>query len=70
MISIDPYWFIIFFAIGMFFVYISTPRPDIIIKYPTPDQADQLTYKNKSGTCYKYNTAEVTCSADAKDFKL
>jgi len=70
MINIDPYWFIIFFCLGMFFVYISTPSPDIIVKYPTPDQVDQLTYKDAAGMCYKYKAEEVVCPADPKVFKL
>ena len=34
------YWF--------FFVYILTPTPDIILKYPTPDNAGSIIYKDKA----------------------
>jgi hypothetical protein len=67
---IDPYWFIVFFCIGMFFVYISTPTPELIIKYPTPDQVDDLLYKDLAGSCYRYKTEEVTCPSNPKEFKL
>ena len=37
-------------------------------KYPTPDNAGKLTYKDKNDVCYKYSGKEVSC--DAKDIVL
>jgi len=38
--------FIIAFAIGIFYVYISTPKPKIVIKYPTPYNSNKIVYRN------------------------
>ena len=38
--------FIIAFSIGMFYVYIASPKPKIVIKYPTPYNANKIVYKN------------------------
>ena len=54
--------FIIAFAIGIFYVYISSPKPKIIIKYPTPYNADKIVYKNDYDICYKYQVEEVKCT--------
>lgn len=60
--------FIVFFsafAIGIFFVYISTPKQKIIIKYPTPYNSSKIVYKNENDFCYKYDVQEVKCTDKA-----
>lgn len=54
--------FFVAFAIGIFYVYISTPKPKIIIKYPTPYNANKIVYRNDNDICYKYQVEEVKCS--------
>ena len=49
--------FIISLAIGIFLVYVSNPRPSVIYVYPTPDNLDQMQYKDQSGTCFGFETA-------------
>ncbi len=58
---IEPFYFFMALFIGMFLVYISTPVPDIVIKYPLPDEVDNIVYKDEADTCYKYNITEVNC---------
>jgi hypothetical protein len=57
--------FIIAFAIGILYVYVSAPKPKIIIKYPTPFNADKIVYKNENDICYKYKVEEVKCNDKA-----
>jgi len=64
--SFNIFAFIIAFAIGIFYVYISTPKPKIIIKYPTPYNADKIVYRHSDNdTCYKFKVDEVKCTPDA-----
>jgi len=56
--------FIVSLAIGIFLVYISNPKPDIIYVYPKPDNLDKLQYKDKSGTCFRFQAEEVACPKD------
>ena len=53
--------FLISFFIGLLITYLITPFPEIIIKYPTPETANNITYKDKADTCYKYKSTEVSC---------
>ena len=53
--------FIISFFVGMFFVYITMPIPDVIFKYPTPINSGKIIYKDNSDTCYVYDAEEVSC---------
>ena len=57
--------FFIAFSIGMFYVYIDTPKPRMIIKYPTPYNAENIVYKGLTGDCYKFRMQEVPCTEDA-----
>ena len=39
--------FIISLAIGLFMCYITAPPPDIIVVYPTPENINQIQYKDR-----------------------
>ena len=56
--------FFIAFAIGIFITYINYPQKKIIIQWPTPKNAEKITYKDYSNTCYKYKAGEVACPDD------
>jgi len=59
--NIDPWWFFISLFVGLFIVYCTTPHPDIIIKYPTPENASHSIFEDDSNNCYKFVTHEVDC---------
>lgn len=62
--NIDTKWFLISFAVGLFLVYCSAPKPEVIIKYPTPDNADNTIFKDDSENCYKFDVSRVKCPAN------
>lgn len=53
--------FLISLAIGLLFVYLSNPEPTFIYVYPTPDNVNKITYKDKASNCFKFDAKEVTC---------
>lgn len=57
--------FFITFALGIFYVYISSPQARLIIKYPTPYNVNKVYYQNDDNMCYKYDAEEVKCTIDA-----
>jgi len=70
---IEPLYFFLSLFVGLFFVYISTPTPEIVFKYPMPENADKLVYQDDADTCYKYIVSEIKCPSDKskiKEFKL
>ena len=56
--------FIISFAIGLFFVYISSPDTKTVVVFPTPDNEEKVQYVDKTQSCYKYASSEVACPTD------
>jgi hypothetical protein len=56
-------------VIGLFVAYISTPPPDIVIKYPTPDNAGKVTYRDAADVCYKYKSKVVKCPTNPTDIE-
>jgi hypothetical protein len=43
-------------------------RP-IFYKWPTPDNAGKVNYKDKNGVCYQYESTEVDCAANKEKVK-
>tara|TARA_B110000971_G_C19890700_1_gene445170 strand:+ start:102 stop:356 length:255 start_codon:yes stop_codon:yes gene_type:complete len=61
---IDFKWFILSLSIGLLVVYLTMPKPTIILKYPTPENSDEMVFKDDVNNCYKFKTTEVSCSAE------
>ena len=59
--NIQPFWFFLSVFLGLFYVYITTPNPEIIMKYPTPENANDSIFDDDSNNCYKFITKEVDC---------
>lgn len=64
MLRINITVFIIAFSIGLFYCYIMTPPPEVILKFPSPYNAGKILYKDKAETCYKYKAEKVPCPLD------
>jgi hypothetical protein len=65
--------FIFGVIIGIVAIFFVQPSKNIVHKYPTPETADKLIYKDKNGVCYKYSAKEVNCDKNEsrlKDFPL
>jgi hypothetical protein len=56
--------FVIAFILGIAYVFLSTPQPKLVIKYPTPYNAKKLTYKGLSDECYQFEASETECTDD------
>lgn len=68
--QIDPFYFILALAVGLFFVYITNDNvPDVILMYPTPNNAGKVIYKDSADVCYKYEKEEVKCPTDKSKIK-
>ncbi len=66
---IDPFYFLIALAVGLLYTYLSAPKPEIVFKYPTPDNAGKITYVDDAGVCYKYKVDVASCPTDASKIK-
>ena len=53
--------FFIGLFVGLLLIIFFRPQKDTIYKYPHPQTVQQLVYKDRNGSCYKYNVKEVNC---------
>jgi hypothetical protein len=53
--------FFISFAVGMFLVYVFGEDLKKVYVYPTPDNVDNILFKDKTGKCVKYSMVETSC---------
>lgn len=61
---IKPFYFLLAFCIGLFFVYISDPPKKVIVRHPNPQNAGKTVYQNNDESCYQYIAKEVKCPLD------
>ena len=64
---IDPNAFFISLAIGLLIFYIIAPQKRIVIKYPNPENAGKVVYKDESDNCFKFKAEEVKCPSDKRN---
>jgi hypothetical protein len=67
--KIRPLYFIIAFTFGLLYCYLTKPKPNFVMKFPSPVNADNVTYKNEDGSCYKYKASKEECPIDKKLIK-
>lgn len=47
--------------LGFLIIYLTTPDPQVILKYPTIENINSTTYVDEKGQCYKYYTKQIQC---------
>tara|TARA_B100000575_G_C22944223_1_gene546377 strand:+ start:525 stop:761 length:237 start_codon:yes stop_codon:yes gene_type:complete len=66
---IDWKWFFISLSLGLFVTYIVDVGSKTIYVYPNPETQDKILYKDKVGTCFKFNSKKVKCPKDEKKIR-
>ena len=61
--------FLLSLTIGLFYTYITAPRPNVIFVYPTPENINQIQYKDEGGTCFGFDAQEISCPRDDKQIR-
>lgn len=61
---IRPRWFFAAFAIGLLYCYMTTPPPEVVVRFPSPYNAGKVVYKDAGDACFTYDAAEVDCPGD------
>ena len=57
-------YFVVSLAIGLLYVYVSTPSPRVVVQFPSPHNAGKILYRDRDNNCFKYDAQRVTCPAD------
>jgi hypothetical protein len=59
--------FIVSLAIGILFVYLTNPDKRKIFVYPSPDNVNNVQYKDSSGACFEFKETKIKCPENEKD---
>lgn len=62
--KIDLPSFLLSFAIGMLYIYLSTPPHKVVVKFPTPFNAGKVVYQDASENCFKISAEKLECPKD------
>lgn len=68
-LKIDIFYIFIGLCMGFFIVYVTSPPPKIVIKYPTLENIKDTTYIDEKGQCYKYYAKETKCSPNSSQLQ-
>ncbi len=65
-VSINAPGFLVAFALGMLYVYLSRPKPQVVVKFPSPYNAGFVYQESNGDGCFRYKATRVAC-ADAAE---
>jgi hypothetical protein len=57
------------FAVGLAVMMLTIPKPKVVVKFPSPETADEYTYRGAGGTCFKIAAENEECPADGKNVR-
>ena len=62
--KIQPLYFFIAFALGLLYCYVTKPKPDMVVKFPSPVNVGKVMYTSEDGSCYKFKADKESCPLD------
>jgi hypothetical protein len=62
--------FLISFAIGLFYIYISNPSTKKITVFPTDDNQNKFQFRDKADNCASFKRVHHECSNNAIDIPV
>lgn len=64
----DFKYFLISFAIGLLYIYITNEYKKVIVLYPNPHNLNKYTYKDKADNCFKYELEKTKCPSQKENY--
>ena len=61
---IDPFYFFLSLGVGFLIVYLITPPPQVVVKFPSPYNAGKVTYGDKTQGCFVFDAKSTECPLD------
>lgn len=58
--------FVLSFGIGILYIYVLTPAPKVVLKFPSPYNAGKIVYKDKADECFVFDAVKVDCTKNAR----
>lgn len=55
---------IISFIVGLGFVHFTAPPSRIVLIYPTPDNINEIQFKDATDNCFSFTDNQVKCPSD------
>jgi hypothetical protein len=65
--KIRPVWFFLSFGVGLLVCYMFTPPPPVVVRFPSPNNAGKVLYRDDEDNCYAYKADAVECTSKSKE---
>ena len=66
---IDFKFFLISLSLGLFLNYINDPNKKTIFVYPTPDNIQDVQFKDHTDKCFSFKARQVQCPKNEKEIE-
>jgi hypothetical protein len=60
--------FLVSFAVGLLYIYLTDDYKKVIIVYPTPMNKDKKLYVDKANNCFKYGLTQAECLSNKEEY--
>jgi len=67
--KIRLFYFVIAFSIGICIVYVTSPPPEVVLKFPSPANVGHIIYRDGSDNCYVYDSTKISCYDKVNKYK-
>jgi hypothetical protein len=67
---VKPLYFLVSLAIGLFIVYVFHPKPEVVVKFPSPYNAGNIIYRDAHDSCYEYKAIPTSCDGNELDLPV
>lgn len=56
------HWFLISFSVGVLYIYLISPKKELVFRFPNPNNLLKTVYNDKNHGCYKFKMKKQKCS--------
>lgn len=61
---LDPMCFFVALGLGFLIAYVTSPKPQLVLKFPTPSNCGKVVYRSPDGGCFRYKMETVDCEGE------
>jgi len=61
--------FFISFLLGLLFMYVMGPNTKTVFIYPSPENVNDILFRDNSNKCFKFHMIDTVCPAEQQKIK-
>jgi hypothetical protein len=67
---INFYVFVLSFSLGLIYMYLNKNEKQSVFVYPTPENIDNIQYRDLVDNCFEFKSKEVLCDNNVNEIPI